>query len=45
MRKKLTGWYRTLKHNINYKEGYFNNLIIALFILLAIDLIILYLIR
>ena len=42
--KKVLGWYRTFKHNLYYKEGYFNNLIVALFILLAIDLLILYLI-
>ena len=36
--------YRTLKHNINYKENYFKRVMITLLILLILDLIVLYLI-
>lgn len=42
MKKNLVVCYRTLKHNINYKENYFKNLLIVLLILLIIDLIMLY---
>ena len=36
--------YRTLKHNIGYKENYFRNGLIILSVLTLLDLIILYLI-
>ena len=36
--------YRAFRHNINYKENYFKNMMIIILILLVIDLIILYLV-
>lgn len=36
--------YRILKHNINYKDNYFRNLILILCGLLLLDLILLYLV-
>ena len=40
----LIKMYRKLKHNINYKENYFRNLILILCSLLLLDLILLYLV-
>lgn len=44
MKNKIIGKYRTFKHNLNYKEGYFNNLVGVLLVLLIIDLLMLLLV-
>lgn len=40
--KKLRSCYRTLKHNIAYKENYYRNGLIILISFILIDLSILY---
>ena len=39
---KLKGYYRTLKHNITYKENYYRNGLLIILSFILIDLIILY---
>ena len=41
---KLLGYYKTMRHNINYKENYYRNIMIILLAILLMDLVVLFII-
>lgn len=44
MKEKIKEKYRTFRHNINYKEDYYKDILALLLLLLILDLVILYII-
>lgn len=41
---KFVGFYRTFKHKLQYKDGFFRNIMVVLMVLLLVDFMVLYLI-
>lgn len=44
MKDKLLGYYRTLRHNVKYKENYFRNAVILLSVALILDILLLWMV-
>lgn len=42
MKKRIIGYWRTLKHNVAYVDGYFKKAMIISLLLLLADLVVLY---
>lgn len=44
MKERITGFWRTLKHNVEWKDGYFKKVMVILLVLLIINLVVLYIV-
>ena len=44
MKERIKGFWRTLTHNIRYKEGYFKKGMVIISLLIVLDLVMLWII-